>query len=100
MIVYLSGPMTGVKRQNRPAFQAAAAALGAAGFTVINPADQPPALAWQHYMRAALRSLAESDAVALLPGWASSKGATLEAQIASTLGIPVHLIADLMGELR
>lgn len=92
VIVYLSGPMTGVDGHNRPAFHAAA------GATVINPAEQPPALAWQRYMRIALCALADADAVALLTGWASSKGAYLEAQIASTLGIPVHLIASLIGE--
>ena len=37
--VYLSGPMTGLPDFNRPAFHAAAAALRAQGYVVINPAE-------------------------------------------------------------
>jgi hypothetical protein len=45
-------------------------------------------------MRDAIRLLVECDAVALLPGWASSKGANLEYQVACGLGMEIRYLED------
>lgn len=89
--VYLSGPMTGLPEFNRPAFHAAAAQLRAAGFHVENPAENPhpECRSWQGYMRIAVAQLAQCTHVALLPGWAESRGATVEVYLAEALGMPV-----------
>ncbi|MDB5822199.1 MAG: hypothetical protein JWR21_903 [Herminiimonas sp.] len=102
MKVYLAGAMTGHPDLNFPAFHAAAAKLRAAGFEVVNPAeikgaDELVAYAamtpaemsayWQKCMRADIAALVTCDAIALLPGWEKSKGATLEHRIAGELGL-------------
>lgn len=89
--IYVSGPMTGLPELNFPAFHAAAAALRAAGFEVINPAEheEAPGKTWAEYLRKDIRLLMDCDAVALLPGWEQSKGARLERHIAIELGMTV-----------
>jgi nucleoside 2-deoxyribosyltransferase len=88
--IYIAGPMTGRPDFNFPAFHAAAARLRRAGWQVVNPAenfggrtDLPRAT----YLRADIVLLAQCDAIALLPGWDGSAGATLEAIIAVELGL-------------
>lgn len=89
--LYLAGPMTGLPDFNYPAFNSEAARLRALGWTIENPAQNaaPAGSAWADYMRLALRQLLLCDGVALLPGWESSRGATLEVRIAGALLIPV-----------
>lgn len=87
--VYIAGPMTGLPEFNYPAFNAAAAELRAAGYHVENPAENPePASGtWAAYMRMAIAQLVTCDAIYLLPGWAKSRGAKVEVELAQTLGI-------------
>lgn len=91
MRLYIAGPMSGIPQSNYPAFFAAARRLEAAGFTPINPAraeGQEHCHTWLDYMRRGLCDLAESDGVATLHGWSSSRGAALEVHIARALGLP------------
>jgi nucleoside 2-deoxyribosyltransferase len=92
MRIYLAGPMTGLPDFNFPAFHECAEALRASGHTVKNPAEtdggdtsQP----WSYYMRKDIAMLLECEAVAVLPGWERSRGATLEVHVARALGMPV-----------
>jgi hypothetical protein len=91
MKVYISGPMTGLPKYNYPAFHAAEKRLHTAGYDVINPARPPaePMWGWLDFMRRALVDLSEAEAIHLLPGWESSKGARLEAHVADQLDLPV-----------
>ena len=43
-------------------------------------------------LRSGLRNLLECDAVALLGGWATSRGARLEVKVATELGLDVALV--------
>lgn len=90
--IYIAGPMTGIPGYNYPAFNAEAARLRALGYHVENPAENPSmehrAEPWQHYMRMAIRQMLTCDAVALLPGWSDSKGASMEYAVATRVGIP------------
>jgi hypothetical protein len=45
-------------------------------------------------MRACIRVMMSADALILLPGWSESRGACIEAQIASAIGIPAYLSID------
>ena len=89
--IYISGPMTGIADLNFPAFHAAAAQLRALGYEVVNPAEINPdsAMAWADCMRADIKALCDCNAVATLPEWEQSKGATLEVHIAERLGMRI-----------
>lgn len=100
--IYLAGPMTGYPRSNFPAFDEATAALRALGHAVSSPAEHDRHLGFDESrtpeeqgfdLRQAWRwdveQLLQVDAIALLPGWRDSKGATLEHDIAVKLGLIV-----------
>lgn len=89
--IYIAGPMTGLPDFNYPAFNAAAARLRALGFEVENPAEnpEPHCGSWLGYMRMAIRQISQCDGVVLLPGWQQSKGARIEHQLATNLGLVV-----------
>ena len=89
--IYVSGPMTGMLELNFPAFNAAAQRLRALGFEVVNPAElnPDPAAKWVDCMRQDIKALCDCQAVATLPGWERSKGASLEVLIAERLGMAV-----------
>ena len=91
-VVYIAGPMTGIPDYNYPAFHAAARAWAEDGWAVLNPADhflRDQELEMKQYMRGAIHALLQADAIALLPGWANSPGATMEAIMAHRLGLSV-----------
>ena len=95
--IYLSGAMTGVPEFNFPAFNEAAAAWRACGYRVTNPAEGfngKTDLPRNVYLREDILILVDDreglvDAVAVLPGWQASQGASLEVSIARALSIPV-----------
>lgn len=96
MRLYLAGPMTGYPDYNYPAFHRAADRLRADGHDVVSPAElddpshTPGDWTWDAYLRRDLAHLLDCGAVAVLPGWRASKGATLETQVAAALGMPVY----------
>lgn len=116
MKVYVAGPMRGIPEFNFPAFNRAAAHLRALGHEVFNPAERDnerhgtdiskgnasgdeEVAAKQHgfSLRVALAEDAdwicrEADAIALLPGWESSKGAQAELALGRALGHAVMII--------
>lgn len=107
-VVYLSGPMSGIRDYNRPAFAKAmrrAYALGAR--YVFNPCEY-----WGHYDRSGewymrhdlhvlTRCLDESgtafDVLLALPGYMRSNGARCEVLVARACGIEVVRYSDLLG---
>ncbi len=91
MKIYIAGPMTGRPQFNYPAFHQAAALLRAAGYIVVNPAENPaPACgSWLGYMRMSVAQVASVDCLVMLPGWPFSKGARIEYLIAKLLGLGV-----------
>ncbi|BCA28331.1 DUF4406 domain-containing protein [Metapseudomonas otitidis] len=97
--IYLAGPMTGLPQLNFPAFHAEAARLRALGYDVVNPAElnPNPNTSWQTCMRVDIRELVTCDAVAMLPGWTSSHGATLEHACAVQCGMEVVLASNILS---
>ncbi len=94
MIVYISGPMTGIRDFNRAAFHDAAARLEEAGLVVINPAitgEEDTAhlrrVDWHDYMMSALDRLRGATAICFLEGWEESFGARIEALVAEKMGL-------------
>lgn len=115
MKVYLAGPMTGRPQFNIPAFDEAAENLRSRGFEVVSPAeldvpesreaallslDGDPAAyreltgeTWGDLLARDVKLIADDgiEAVVVLSGWESSRGAKLETFIANALcGLPVY----------
>lgn len=89
MIVYIAGPMTGLRGFNFNSFNRAELALKEAGHEVRNPACLGAGWAnYEHYMEVDLVMLGQCDAIVFLPGSDKSPGAQREAQRAKELGIP------------
>lgn len=86
---YLSGPMSGLPEMNYHAFNAEAARLRALGFHVENPAENPEQSSWEDYMKAAIIQMLSCEVVVMLPGWAESRGALIERELALRLGLKV-----------
>jgi Domain of unknown function (DUF4406) len=112
MNVYLAGPMRGYPEFNYPAFRAAAALLRADGHSVFSPAERDiERHNGEDISVGTLGDLAEieakgfnirdaifddlsyiirhADAIALLPGWETSKGVACELATAEFLDLKV-----------
>jgi nucleoside 2-deoxyribosyltransferase len=121
MKLYLAGPMTGIEHFNFPAFDEAADLLRDAGHTVFNPADNDRLHGFEGIgtsgslddpefegfnLRFALKQdlswiCDHADAIALLPKWQNSKGASAEVALANALGIPWAYVPEFVtGKYR
>ena len=88
---YLSGPMTGIKDGNYPAFDRTAKHIRDLGHTVCNPAELGAFEGWQweDYLRRDLRYLLDCRSIAVMRGWQKSRGARLEVAVARSIGMPM-----------
>ena len=107
--VYIAGPMAGHDDLNIPAFEAAEHLLTARGYTPVSPHRVPPVehadgncpdygyFPGEHatghtssacFMRPDIEALLTCDAIYLLDGWETSRGACVEAAVARAVGIP------------
>lgn len=103
--IYLAGPMSGIAAFNFPAFDEAARRLRARGHEIVSPAELDDNVVrhlamsspdgksderlpkWGALLARDVAIVAdECDSVALLPGWANSRGAKLEAYVAMLCG--------------
>lgn len=92
--VYISGPMTGYKELNFPAFDEAAAILRSLDYAVCSPAETDlvlgvGVLTHAQYLRFDFDRVLEADFLAALPGWEASLGALSEILVAVRIGTPV-----------
>lgn len=89
--IYISGPMTGYPDFNRDLFNRVALELRSQGCTVLNPAEIQghDDWDWSDWMREAIKMLLFARSVVLLPDWNSSRGASLEYEIAFNLGLEI-----------
>lgn len=112
MKIYLAGPMRSIPEFNFPAFHAVAAKLRADGHHVFNPAERDGDIIAKGNMtgdneraerehgfnlREALADdlnwiCLHADAVALMPGWGTSKGANAERATAIALGLEIIIL--------
>jgi hypothetical protein len=103
---YLAGPMSNLPQFNFPAFYAASAALRAAGYEIISPAElddaedkglamkspdgdpgHHPTKTWGDFLSRDVKIVADSiQGIIFLPDWQTSRGARLEAFTALLCG--------------
>ncbi|MGL4755864.1 MAG: DUF4406 domain-containing protein [Aeromonadaceae bacterium] len=95
-IIYVAGPMSGIKDHNRPLFNMVAAELTEQGHGVLNPATLPDGLSQGQYMQICLPMVAVADELVMLPGWERSEGAYIEFLLAKKSG---KTIRDLSGRV-
>lgn len=91
--IYVSGPMSGYKEHNFPAFEAATKDLRGKGYTVISPHENDngdTSNTWHYYMRQDIVHVAKCNQVLVLEGWENSRGARVEVFLARMLGIPIQ----------
>lgn len=93
LTAYLCGPITGLPNNNKGAFRTARRNVEDMGYNTIMPHDLFLGIDTSHYqhadyMRRCIRALMQADIIVLLPGWEMSRGAQLEIQIGSLIGIP------------
>lgn len=106
MKVYVAGPMRGIPECNFPAFDAAQLDWEAEGWQVFSPARCARSMGYhpdhgdyrlqagreqlKHVMALDVCCIHASDAVAVLPGWEGSVGATVEVALAQFLHLTVY----------
>lgn len=103
--MYISGPMTGVPRQNRIAFDHASEEVYFAwDMEPINPHllhDGATDTSWRGYMIRDVAQLLRADRIYMLRGWWWSKGARWEWLIARfLLNLPVVYQGGVLGGLK
>jgi Domain of unknown function (DUF4406)/Domain of unknown function (DUF5664) len=91
-MIYVAGPMRGIKDLNFPAFDKARIKLKEEGYDVISPAD----LDRQHgltnnkgYAKRDVAEILKCDAIYLLKGWEDSVGASAEFFLARWIGLDI-----------
>lgn len=90
--VYISGPISGGNLKKREkAFDEAAVSLIVQGYKPVNPfANGLPADAsYGDHMRADLKMMLDCDAIFMLRGWSSSRGAVIEKKVAAACGMTI-----------
>ena len=95
MIVYIAGPIKDMPDYNRDEFMRVQKMLEREGHTVFNPTSyipnvNPEAVPYESYLQISMTMLHHCDAIYMLKGWRSSKGATAERAYAIASSIRVH----------
>lgn len=102
-LIYVSGPMTGYKNFNFPAFDEAALNLMNKGWRPVNPANIDRAFGFDgkeeckvtkqmlgEFLSRDIIAISKCDAIFLMKGWQDSKGANIELDFAKLIGIEVY----------
>lgn len=113
--IYVAGGMTGYDDYNFPTFYAASESLERQGWEAVNPAQLDVDAGYtlerlkqflpdelQKFLHGAIKrdleALETCDAIALLPGWKSSKGARAEKAVAEWRGLEVYTLVPGQGD--
>lgn len=94
MKIYISGQISGLPlNEVKAKFQDAEKRIVEHGYEAVNPLKNgiPSTESWEVHMAADIVLLLDCDAIYMLPGWESSKGATLEKNIAERIGKKIIL---------
>lgn len=92
--------MTGLPDHNRAEFHHYAKLLRHQGHEVISPAESPEQTSYEDYLRWDLQAILEVDAVVVIPGFADSKGASIECMVAAAIGVPIYFAESFLDEAQ
>jgi len=92
--VYLAGPVSGMKDDNKPLFQKMSRWLEREGYRVLCSAELPPGMVEEHYMDICFAMIRASDLLWILPGWEESEGTQAEYFYARKRKIPIQFFTD------
>ena len=97
--IYLSGQISGLEPEDaESAFNKMEKILRAQGYSVVNPTrlgiEDVSGRGWNYYMREGIKLLMDCDAIYMLKGWTTSKGANIEWKLACDLWMPIYTEAD------
>ena len=91
--LYISGKITGTT-DYMERFSKAQAELEEKGYSVINPAAVnsmlPKNTTWKQYMDMSMTMLGMCDGIYMLDGWETSKGASMEFEMAKESGLEIY----------
>lgn len=93
MKIYIAGKVTGEPKHSCALkFATAKKELEELGHEVVNPIEVVGDFnaGWEFAMRKCIAELMTCEGIYLLPDWENSKGAWIEYQLASTVGITVY----------
>lgn len=92
MKVYISGPITGHQDYMKQ-FDHAERLLRLHGYETINPAREndrmPEGTTWEQYMARCWKLIRPAEAIYLMDGWNTSRGACMELTWAEHMGIRI-----------
>ena len=101
MMIYISGPMSGLKDNNMLAFDEAAARLRDMGHHVHNPAAHELTLSYREYLTMDMAWIGENaEAMVMLPNWRASRGAMAEHFFAVALDLDIYFWPKDAGRLQ
>jgi len=94
IVIYLSGPMSGIPDFNVPEFTKYAKKYRDLGFTVISPAELDNGETnhpYEFYLKRDIQKILDSNVTRMymMPGWHKSKGANFEKHMAEILKIEI-----------
>jgi uncharacterized protein DUF4406 len=101
MLIYVAGKYSGDIDANIAAARQVAIALWEKGHAVICPhlnsahMEQDCKATWQDYLDGDMNMVSRCDALVMLEGWQDSKGANMEHEYATSLGMPIYYAPDL-----
>ena len=102
MKIYIAGPMRGKPDWNAAEFDRAVQVWAAAGWQVMSPHATSQAMGYKptegrvpvehlrHVITVDVACICACDALAVLPGWEQSLGATAEVAVARFMRLPIY----------
>lgn len=89
--IYIAGKITGMEEEARKLFLEAEGWLIINGFDPVNPMKLPHKHGgtWPEYMKEGIRAMMDCEAVYALKNWQESAGATIEINLARSIGMEI-----------
>lgn len=90
--IYISGKISGIEEEAPALFKEAQNLLESQGYEVVNPMEfnHEHDKSWSSFMKEDIKALCDCDEIYMLDNWQHSRGAVIEHNLASNLGMVRH----------